>query len=57
MVPELDDAFAQSLGANFQTLADLRQAIRDDIIKGKERERQGRLEEQALGPADCGPPL
>ena len=41
VVPELDDAFAQSLGANFQTLADLRQAIRDDIIKGKERERQG----------------
>ena len=48
VVPELDDAFAQSLGANFQTPADLRQAIRDDIIKGKERERQGRLEEQAI---------
>ena len=48
VVPELDDAFAQSLGGNFQTLADLRQAIRDDIIKSKERERQGRLEEQAL---------
>jgi trigger factor len=48
VVPELDDAFAQSLGGNFQTLADLRQAIRDDIIKNSERERQGRLEEQAL---------
>jgi trigger factor len=48
VVPELDDAFAESLGGNFQTLADLRQAIREDIIKGKERERQGRLEEQAL---------
>lgn len=47
-VPELDDAFAQSLGGNFQTLADLRQAIRDDIIKVRENERQGRLEEQAL---------
>jgi trigger factor len=48
VVPELDDAFAQSLGGNVQTLADLRQGIRDDIIKSKERERQGRLEEQAL---------
>lgn len=48
VVPELDDAFAQSLGGNFQVLADLREAIRDDIIKSKERERQGRLEEQAL---------
>jgi trigger factor len=48
VVPELDDAFAQSLGGNFQTLADLRQVIREDIIKVRERERQGRLEEQAL---------
>ena len=48
VIPELDDAFAESLGGNFQTLADLRQAIREDIIKGRERERQGRLEEQAL---------
>jgi trigger factor len=47
-VPELDDAFAQSLGGNFQTMSDLRQAVRDDIIKSRERERQGRLEEQAL---------
>jgi trigger factor len=48
VVPELDDAFAQSLGGNFQTLADLHQAVREDIIKVRERERQGRLEEQAL---------
>ena len=48
VVPELDDAFAQSLGGNFQTLADLREAIREDIIKVRERERQGRLEERAL---------
>jgi trigger factor len=48
VVPELDDAFAESLGGNFQTLADLRQAIREDIIKVRERERQGRLEEQAI---------
>jgi trigger factor len=47
-VPELDDAFAQSLGGNFQTVADLRRAVREDIIKNRERERQGRLEEQAL---------
>ncbi len=47
-VPELDDAFAQSLGGNFQTVSDLRQAVREDIIKTRERERQGRLEEQAL---------
>jgi trigger factor len=47
-VPELDDDFAQSLGGNFQTVADLRQAVRDDIIKNRERERRGKLEEQAL---------
>lgn len=48
VVPDLDDAFAQSLGGNFQTLADLRVAVREDIIKGKERERQNLLENQAL---------
>ncbi|MDD2902295.1 MAG: trigger factor [Syntrophales bacterium] len=47
-VPEADDTFAQSLGGDFQTMADLREAVREDIIKGKERERQGRLENQAL---------
>jgi trigger factor len=47
-VPELDDAFAQSLGGNFKTLADLHAAVREDIIKVKERERQGLLENQAL---------
>ncbi len=47
-VPDLDDAFAQSLGGDFQTVADLRQAVQEDIIKTRERERQGRLEEQAL---------
>ena len=46
VVPELDDAFAQNLGGNFQTLADLRTAVREDIIKGKERERQAYLENQ-----------
>lgn len=48
VVPELDDAFAQSLGGKFQTVADLREAVRQDIIKAKERERQSRLEQQVL---------
>jgi trigger factor len=48
VVPELDDAFAQSLGGNFQTVADLREAVRDSIIKSKERRRRGQLEEQIL---------
>lgn len=48
VTPELDDAFAQNLGGNFQTIADLRQALREDIIKGKEQERQKRLEGQAM---------
>ncbi len=47
-VAPLDDAFAQALGGNFKTLADLRAAVRDDIIKVKEKERQGLLENQAL---------
>jgi trigger factor len=46
IVAELDDAFAQNLGGNFQTVADLRTAVREDIIKGKERERQAYLENQ-----------
>jgi trigger factor len=45
--PDLDDAFAQSLGGNFQTVADLRKAVREDIIKVKEKERQALLENQA----------
>jgi trigger factor len=48
VVPELDDAFAQSLGGNFQIVGDLRDAVREDIIKGKERERQSSLESQAI---------
>jgi trigger factor len=46
VVPDLDDTFAKGLGGNFQTLADLRAAVREDIIKGKERERQAVLENQ-----------
>jgi trigger factor len=46
VVPDLDDTFAKGLGGNFQTLSDLREAVREDIIKGKERERQALLENQ-----------
>jgi trigger factor len=46
VVAELDDTFAQNLGGNFQTVADLRTAVREDIIKGKDRERQAYLENQ-----------
>lgn len=46
VVAELDDTFAQNLGGNFQTMADLRSAVRTDIIKGKERERKAYLENQ-----------
>ena len=33
VVAELDDTFARNLGGNFQTVADLRKAVREDIIK------------------------
>lgn len=46
VVPDLDDTFAKNLGGNFQTLDALREAVREDIIKGKERERQAILENQ-----------
>jgi len=46
VVSELDDAFAQNLGGNFQTMVDLRTAVQEDMIKGKERERQAYLENQ-----------
>jgi len=46
VVPELDDAFVKNLGGDFQTVADLRTAVREDIIKGKEQERQAYLENQ-----------
>ena len=46
VVPDLDDDFAKGLGGNFQGVADLREAVREDIIKGKERMRQANLENQ-----------
>jgi trigger factor len=46
VVAELDDTFAQNLGGNFQTVSDLRKALREDIINTKEQERQAHLENQ-----------
>ena len=46
VVADLDDDFAKNLGGNFQTMADLRTAVREDIINSKERERQAYLENQ-----------
>lgn len=48
LAPDLDDDFAQSLGGKFQTLADLRETVREDIMKGKKRERKAQLEQQVL---------
>ncbi|MHB8068196.1 MAG: trigger factor [Desulfobaccales bacterium] len=48
VVMDLGDDFAQSLGGDFQTLADLREAVGEDIIKEKDRERKALLENQAL---------
>jgi trigger factor len=47
-VPDLDDTFAQNLGGNFQTLADLRAGVREDIIKVRARERQAYLENEVV---------
>jgi trigger factor len=46
VVAEIDETFARNLGGNFQTVADLRTALREDIINTKERERQAYLENQ-----------
>ncbi|MGB7912256.1 MAG: trigger factor [Desulfobaccales bacterium] len=46
VVPDLDDDFVKGLGGNFQGVADLREAVREDIIKMKERTRQANLGNQ-----------
>jgi len=46
VVPDLDDDFAKGLVGNFRGVADLREAVREDMIKGKERTRQANLENQ-----------
>jgi trigger factor len=35
-MPDLDDAFAENLGADFNSLEELRQKIREDLAKGEE---------------------
>ncbi len=47
-VPELDDAFAQTLSDEFKTLADLRQAVHVDLERRGERENYEKLREQVL---------
>lgn len=47
-VPDLDDAFAQKLGGQFQTVVDLRDAVREDLTKQAEEKRRSDLREQML---------
>jgi len=47
-VPTLDDDFAKNLGGQFQTAADLRQAVREDLTKRAEDQRRSDLREQLL---------
>ena len=47
-VPELDDAFAQTLSEEFKTLAELRQAVHVDLEQRGERENYEKLRQQLL---------
>ena len=47
-VPELDDAFAQTLSDKFKTLADLRQAVHVDLEQRGERENYQKMREQVM---------
>ncbi len=47
-VPELDDAFAQTLSEEFKTLAELRQAVHVDLERRGERENYEKLRQQLL---------
>ncbi|MBW1986126.1 MAG: trigger factor [Deltaproteobacteria bacterium] len=47
-LPVLDDDFAKALGGSFQTLEDLRESIKQDIINKKEQQRQAELRDQVL---------
>ena len=47
-VPELDDAFAQTLSEEFKTLAELRQAVLVDLEQRGERENYEKLRQQVL---------
>jgi trigger factor len=62
-VPELDDAFAQTLSDEFKTLADLRQAVHVDLEQRGERENYQKMREQVMdkiiasNPIDLPPSL
>lgn len=47
-VPELTDEFVQKLSDKFQTVADLRQAVRRDLELQGERERHEKLRQQVI---------
>jgi trigger factor len=62
-VPELDDEFAKDLDEEFETLADLRARVREDLEKNAERRAQSELERSVVdalieaNPFDLGPGL
>ncbi len=47
-VPELDDALAQSFSPDFQTLADLREAVRRDLEQRQEKANYEKMRQQVI---------
>lgn len=47
-LPALDDEFAKALGGNFQSLEDLRQAVKQDIIKKVKQQQEVQLHNQVI---------
>jgi len=47
-VPELDDALAQSFSPDFKTLADLREAVRQDLERKQEKENYEKMRQQVI---------
>jgi trigger factor len=48
VLPGLDDEFAKSLGADFDTLDKLREKIREDLVESEEKRIQNELRERLL---------
>lgn len=48
VVPDLDDTLAQMFSEKFKTLADLRQAVREDLERRGEQENYEKLRQQAM---------
>ncbi|MFV1986269.1 MAG: trigger factor [Gemmatimonadota bacterium] len=46
-LPELDDDFAREVG-DFETIAELREAVRNDLVRHREGEADGAVREQVL---------